>query len=130
MLSSGVVKRCLEECEKSTYKFRIGAVIFKGDRIISSGHNGIRSSSKINNKYKKYENSLHAEQAALMGLDWTKVKGYSILVMKLSPTKKILSNAKPCKICQRILTLVGIKNIFYSNEYGEIVKIKLEDLVE
>ena len=128
MISSGIIKRCLEECEKSTYRFRIGAVIFKGSRIISSGHNGIRSSSQIKSKFKKYENSLHAEQAALMNINWNKVKGCSILVLKISKTKKQLSNAKPCPLCQKLLAHIGTHNIYYSNEMGEIVYSKLEDL--
>ena len=128
MISSGIIKRCLEECEKSTYRFRIGAVIFKGSRIISSGHNGIRSVSQIKDKFKKYENSLHAEQAALMNIDWNKVKGCSILVMKISPSKGILSMSKPCEICQKLLEHIGIKTIYYSNEKGEIVREKLENL--
>ena len=128
MISSGIIKRCLEECEKSTYRFRIGAVIFKGSRIISSGHNDIRSTSQIKDKYKKFENSLHAEQAALMNIDWSKVKGCSILVIKISSSKGILSMAKPCKICQKLLTHIGIHNVYYSNEKGEIIKSKLEDL--
>lgn len=122
MISSGIIKRCLEECEKSTYRFRIGAVIFKGSRIISSGHNGIRSVSQIKDKFKKYENSLHAEQAALISIDWNKVKGCSILVMKISPSKGTLSMALPCEMCRAILNHVGIKNIYYTNQKGEIVK--------
>ena len=44
-LRAGIIKRCLEECETSTYRFRMGAVIFNKKAIISSGHNDIRSSS-------------------------------------------------------------------------------------
>ena len=124
MISSGIIKRCLEECEKSQYRFHIGAVIFNSKRIISSGHNGIRSSANIKNKYKHYENALHAEQAALLNVNWNKVKGCSILVLKISKTKKQLSNAKPCSMCIAILHHVGIKDIYYSNEHGEIVKYK------
>ena len=122
MISSGIIKRCLEECEKSTYRFRIGAVIFKGSRIISSGHNGIRSVFQIKNKFKKYENSLHAEQSALMNIDWSKVKGCSIPVMRNSPSKRILGMSEPCETCMGILNHVGIKNIYYTNHKGEIVK--------
>lgn len=122
MLYSGIIKRCLEECEKSKYRFKIGAVIFKGSRIISSGHNGIRSTAQIKNKFKKYENSLHAEQAALMNINWNTVKGCSILVMKISPSKGIFGMALPCEMCRTILNHVGIKNIYYTNKNGEIVK--------
>lgn len=125
-ITVGIIKRCLEECEQSTYRFKIGAVVFSGKRIISSGHNGIRSSS-IHKKYKVYENSLHAEQSALLGADWRKLKNCSILVMKCSKTTKQISNAKPCIFCMSMLKHIGIKDIYYSNEHGEIIKLQ-EDI--
>ena len=126
-ITSGIIKLCLLESEKSNYRFKIGAVVFKGSRILSSGHNEIRSSS-IPSKHKLYNNSVHAEQAALLGTDWNKLKGCSILVMRCSKTKGNLSNAKPCPLCQKLLAHIGIRNIYYSNEMGEIVHAKLEDL--
>ena len=63
-ITSGIIKLCLLESEKSNYRFKIGAVVFKGSRILSSGHNEIRSVRYINNRYKTYLNTLHAEQAA------------------------------------------------------------------
>ena len=104
-------------------------VIFSnGGRIISKGHNGIRSSAQIKDKFKKWNNSLHAEQAALMNIDWNKVKGCSALILKVSKTKHQLSNAKCCPMCEEMLRHVGIKNIYYSNEEGEIVMEKLNNL--
>ena len=123
-LRAGIIKRCLEECETSTYRFKMGAVIFNKKAIISSGHNDIRSSS-IPDKYKVWPNSIHAEQDALLGTDWNKLKGCSILVMKCSKTLKQLSNAKPCPMCMKVLEHVGIKDIYYSNEQGEIVKVRV-----
>ena len=126
-ITSGVIKLCLLESEKSNYRFKIGAVVFKGSRILSSGHNEIRSSN-IPSKHKLYNNSVHAEQAALLGTDWNKLKGCSILVIRCSKTKGNLSNAKPCPLCQKLLAHIGIRNIYYSNEMGEIVHAKLEGL--
>lgn len=122
MLTSGIINRAIEECRLSTFKVHLGAVVFKGKRIISSGHNGIRSSS-INNKYKNWLNALHAEQAALLGLDWNKLSGYSILVLRISKTKEILGNAKPCSMCQELIRTIGIKDVYYSDEFGQIVKL-------
>lgn len=121
-MTSGIIKRVLEECNMSSYRFRIGAVVFKGKRIISSGHNAIRSST-ISPKYRFWPNSLHAEQAALLGINWSTLRGCSILVIKISKTQGLMSNAKPCRICMNLLDYVGIKNIYYSNEQGEIVKL-------
>ena len=122
-LRAGIIKRCLEECETSTYRFRMGAVIFNKKTIISSGHNDIRSSS-IPDKYKVWPNSIHAEQDAVFNYkDWSKLKGCSILVLKLSKVTKQLSNAKPCPTCLELLRFVGIKTIHYSNQFGNIIQI-------
>lgn len=124
MLSTGIIKRAIQEAEKSSYKIHIGAVIFKNNSIISSSHNQIRS-SRISNKHKDFVNSLHAEQAAILKVkDWSTLKGCSILVVKVSNTLKLLSNAMPCNICQSMLSHVGIKNIFYSDIQGQIIKFK------
>lgn len=126
MLTSGIVKRCLKEIEKSNnpnYKF--GAVIFKNGRIINSGHNQFRSSS-IPRKYKKFEDSLHAEQAAILGIDWGILKNASILVMKTNRSGNF-SISFPCSYCYNSLKYVGVKWIFYTNRKGEIMKEKIKN---
>ncbi len=123
-LTAGIIKACMEECDKSKYYYHLGCVLYaKGGKIISTGHNQIRSTRQIKDKYQKWTNALHAEQAALMNIDWNKVKGCSALVLKVSKTEKKLSNAKPCPMCQAIFKHVGIKDIYYSNSDGEIVKL-------
>lgn len=123
MLYNNVLKRAILEANKSTYEYRIGAVVFKGKRIFGSGHNGIRSSS-ISMKYKNWEESLHAEQSALLNLDWNKLKGCSILVYRTNRSGKI-GMAKPCPMCSKLIKYVGIKNIYYTNENGEIILEKV-----
>lgn len=123
MLYSNVLKLAIAESSKSTYDYKIGAVVFKGKRIFGSGHNGIRSSA-ISMKYKNWEESLHAEQAALLNLDWNKLKGCSILVYRTNRLGKV-GMAKPCPMCSKLIKYVGIKNIYYSNERGEIVMEKV-----
>ena len=122
---TSIIKACVDEANKSTYKVKVGAVVFKGKRIIARGHNGVRSSS-IKNKYKNYINSLHAEQSALLGLDWDTLGGYSILVLRVSDAGK-LCNSKPCRMCSQLLKHVGIRNIYYSTVSGEIVKEKYNE---
>ena len=125
-ITSGIIKLAIDEAEKSVYRFRVGAVVFKGSRILSSGHNGIRS-SRIHPFYKKYNNACHAEQDAILNIkDWSTIKGCSILVVKISKKIGILSNARPCSMCQELLRYTGIKTMFYSNTNGEIISEKLE----
>ena len=123
-ITSGIIKRCLEECEKSTYRFRIGAVIFSSKRIISSGHNEIRSVRYINNRYKTYLNTLHAEQAALLHLDWNKLKNASICIIRTTQNGT-LGNAYPCPMCMGLIQHVRIKTIWYSDADGNIVSTKV-----
>lgn len=124
-MTSGILKLAIEEAEKSTnYPYRVGAVVFKSSRIISSGHNQVRSNS-ICKKYKIYDESLHAEQDALLGLEWSKLKNCSICVIRMNSSGN-LSMGKPCKMCWNILKFVGIKNVYYSSYTGTIVKEKIK----
>lgn len=118
-LTAGVIKEAIYQAELSKYRFRVGAVIFKGSRIISSGHNGVRSSS-IHPAYKEYPNSLHAEQAALLNLDWSSLSRVSILIVRINPSGE-LRLAQPCPMCSKLLDYIGIKRIYYSTQTGEIV---------
>lgn len=123
MLYSNIIKKAINEANKSTYNPKIGAVVFKGKRIYGSGYNDIRSSS-ISRKYKKWEESLHAEQSALLNLDWNKLKGASILVYRMNKVGQV-GMAKPCSMCRKLIEYIGIKNIYYTNQNGEIVLEKV-----
>ncbi len=127
MIRIGILNLCLKELKKSNNpNYKIGAVIFKGSRIISSGFNKFRSSS-IPLKYRKYEDSLHAEQSALLNADnWKLLKNSSILVIRLNKSGN-LSMSFPCQYCYNSLEYVGIKWIYFSNRKGEILKEKLSD---
>ena len=120
-MTSGILKLAIEEAETVSYRFRVGAVLFKGSRILASGHNGIRS-SRIHPLHKQYNNSLHAEQNAILNIkDWSTLKGCSILVVKISKTRGVFSMARPCEMCQDLLRHVGIKSMYYTNGNGEII---------
>ena len=130
-LTVGIIERCISEARKSNYKFKIGAVIFKGSRIISSSHNYIRSCSAIKPQYRKWFNSLHAEQAAILNSgDWSKLKGCDILVMKISKTEEHISNAMPCEFCMASLIKVGIKRVYYSDDNGNISTIDIRKIIK
>lgn len=125
MLTSGIIKQCIKEAESSNYKLKVGCVIFKGKRIISSGHNGNRS-CRIHPKYQDYPNSLHAEQDALIGMDWNSLRKCNILVLRLCPSGK-LAESRPCSKCFSLLKYVGIKNIYYSTRSGTIEYCNIND---
>jgi deoxycytidylate deaminase len=55
------------------------------------------------------------------------LKKLNILVIRVN-SKNELVNSKPCENCIYYLRLYGIKNVYYSNENGEIVKEKITDI--
>lgn len=125
-LTVGILNQAIKEASMSKAKVKVGAVIFKGKKIISSGHNDIRH-HRIHPKYQDYPNALHAEQDALIGIDWNNVRGCSIIVIRVNPTGK-LAESRPCDKCYELLKYVGIKKIFYSCPTGEILSCLLKDL--
>ena len=125
----GVLKKAIEEAELSEYHpYKIGAVVFKGSRILSSGHNELRGNGKIHPKYKNFENSLHAEQAAILNLkEWEKAKGANILIIRLNKSGN-LSLGYPCPMCQQMIKHLGLNKVFYSDRQGHISMTKVCNL--
>lgn len=119
-----ILKKAIEQAENSTQRFGLGAVIFKGSSIFGSGCNDKRSSN-IPNQYKRFPHSFHAEVSALQDVqNWDKLKGTSIIVIRLNKAGKICSSF-PCKYCIQSLQYVGVKWVYYSNKYGEIKRSRI-----
>jgi len=118
VIKNSILNRAIDEAEKSKHNYRIGAVVFKGAKIFGVGHNAFRSNG-IHPKYQVWKGSLHAEQAAVLGLDWAKLKGTSMLVVRVTKTGK-LAMAKPCQVCMSLINYLGIKNLYYSDRNGTI----------
>lgn len=123
MLTSGIIKKSVKQAEKSNmYPFKVGSVIFKGNRILSYGYNKKGFCGKIHPKYRNPYDSIHAEQAAIINAkDWEKLKGSSILVVRLCRSG-VLSMSYPCEMCMEMIKYVGIKEIYYTNHNSEIIR--------
>lgn len=125
MIRIGILNQALDEVQKSRYyPYRVGAVVFKGPRVLSAGHNKYGPCSRIHPKYRMNLTTTHAEQDALIGLNWGKIRGSEILVIRCGRDGRLLM-ARPCKICFNLILHVGVKAIYYSNRNGEIVREKL-----
>jgi cytidine deaminase len=54
---------------------------------------------------------------------------FKLIVIRVSmEDQQTLKNSMPCKYCRDYLLNVGFKTIFCSNDDGDIVKVKLNDL--
>lgn len=123
MVDKKILKKAIEVASKSDYYVKVGAVIFNGKKIISSGFNEIRYHSKLHPKFKTWHNSLHAEQKAIITSKHN-LKRYSILVIRVNNNGEMLL-ARPCRNCQKYLKYVGIKKVYYSNNNGSITKERI-----
>ena len=125
-----------EEAEKSSFpRFHVGAVLVYKGYVLSSAHNSEKEApiQKKYNHYRHFKNyhshvpvkhSLHAEIAAIKKIpypvaqqvDWRKVKLYTYRIALGLPCEKGL--ARPCAACMQCIKDMGIRDIYYSTDYG------------
>lgn len=122
MVKASIIKTAIKEAQKSTHKqFPVGAVIFKGNKIISKGFNSIRHCSKIKPQFKEWYNSLHAEQQAIISTH-KNIKGCDILVVRIKKDGSF-GLAKPCDMCESFIMYKKIRNVYYTTDEGTIEKL-------
>ena len=120
-LSVGLINRCIDEANESTYVQKVGAVIFKNGNIMTSGHNAVRSNAKVPFKYRsEWDNSYCAEKDALMKMKLEDIKGCHILVIRINNNGE-LRLSRPCDTSMDMIRDAGIKKIWFVNKQGEIV---------
>lgn len=88
---------------------QLGAVIVKGNRVISIGFNKTCTHPKSNHPYKR----LHAEIAAILKAGRTDLQGACIYVYRENK-QGIPSNSMPCASCWSAIQEVGIRQVYYS----------------
>lgn len=111
-----MIRLALKVAEKSQHKFRTGVVIAIGSRIISIGINKYRTHpQQINCHTNMNSNSIHAELDAIISCH--SPLGATIYVARI--LKDGTSGlSKPCKTCQGIIELYGIKKVVYTTHDG------------
>jgi deoxycytidylate deaminase len=117
--------RAIKEAEESTYtKHKVGAVIFKGKRIISVGRNWAHKwVSSVPAHFKKWPTSIHAEVDALIKAG-PHSEGNSILVVRIGNSGNLLL-AHPCVYCEAYMHHCGIRKVYYSTNEGTIESYRL-----
>ena len=113
------------QAEKSVSRFRLGAVLARKNRAISTGYNDMRKTHTLMQKYnhdKTWAPGLHAEVDACIGVPRAELLASDLYVVRILKSGKV-ALAKPCKICQRFIADVGIHAVYYSindNEWGSM----------
>jgi dCMP deaminase len=106
-------------------RIKVGAVLVKNDRIVSTGYNGVpkgmihcedyfKENEYTDEKHRefsiKYE--LHAEQNLLA----------EALKNNINPEGgKVYLTLSPCGMCAKLLLATGIKEVYYLEEYDRDV---------
>ena len=112
-----------KEALKSKHKqHRLGAVIVKGHRILSTGFNEIRPSHVIGTE------TLHAEASAVLKLlkenRLHDLAGAEMYVTRFTEGGAV-GLAMPCVHCMGLVSSVGIRRLHYTTDFGTTETIKL-----
>lgn len=104
------MRAAMSEAAKSTHRFRLGAAVAKGKRVLVKAHNTTKTHPRFGSG--EY-NTLHAEsnaiyKAARQGID---LEGATIYVFRANNNL-----AKPCPRCMELIEKHGIKKVVYSGE--------------
>jgi len=117
-----MLKQAIRAASESVfYRARTGAVIAKGKRILSTGHNRIGYSKWLPDR--PYPESIHAEQDAIIKLlkkrKLNDLAGATIYVSRVN-SAGAARLAKPCVHCANLIRAVGISAVVYTTNDGVV----------
>lgn len=98
--------------------FKLGAVLFDKGVIINAKGN----TRKTHPGLRYYTNwpILHAESRCILSHGLDNCNGLELLVVRINKAG-LLTMAKPCPVCQELVSDVKIKRVWYSDWEGRIV---------
>ena len=105
--------------ESKFYRARVGAVVVKGNRILSTGCNRIGFSKYLRDR--TYSCSVHAEQQAILQL--LKARRMNDLIGATIYVSRIGRNgsmrlSRPCNNCSNLIRAVGISRVVFTTNEG------------
>ena len=103
-------------------KVGIGAVIIKGNFIVSTGVNKIKTHTQQHRHNMKYSfmaptPRMHAEVDALISSRFYDLTGCEVFVYRENSDGG-LANCRPCAACLGALTNAGVKHFYYTTDEG------------
>ncbi|MFF4410639.1 hypothetical protein [Streptomyces sp. NPDC001404] len=101
----------LKEASRSTCRFRVGAVLVKGGRILSRSCNRRRNSPHTDFRHATF----HAEEMLMRSTDAP--RRAVVYVARLGNSGVPLL-ARPCLRCQRLLQSCGVTVVHYTTDAG------------
>lgn len=106
----------LESFKSDHPEYKIGAVVVRKNKILSFGHNVLRTHPKSLHKYKY----IHAEFMAIINIDQKHFSHGEIYIFRQN-SQGVPALSRPCSSCAELIRLSGIKKIYYTG-YGEYLQ--------
>ena len=109
------VDKAVEEAQKSSYRIKVGCILYRKNRIYSRGHNDpLKSARKLHPHFQKWPGSIHAEVDAILHAR-RNLEGCNALIVRINRFGQFRLS-KPCAHCLSYLERVGIKKITYTTD--------------
>ncbi len=104
------------------HRHHLGAVIVRGNRVLSTGYNEIRYSKELR------KSNIHAEESAIVKLlkarRQNELVGADIYVSRVCPSGRS-GLAAPCASCNALIRSVGINRVFYTTDTDTVEEYKV-----
>jgi hypothetical protein len=99
------------------------AFLIRCGKIVHIGTNSCKSHPEtLKYDYKDHQKvGIHAELSVCMKSGKENLKDYSMVVLRVD-RKGNLANSKPCCGCQSVIKQFNIREVWYSDSKGEVVK--------
>jgi deoxycytidylate deaminase len=111
MNMDNIIKEAVRQSQKTSYVFRLGAVIFDRHRIISGGYNRVFSYGSNDNQ------GNCAETLAIRKAPSKLMRGATLLVCRVNSSGSF-GMSKPCIRCRKLIVKSGISKVIYSTPDG------------
>src|SRR3990167_11544742 len=115
-----MIRIAIKIAHESKFKrARVGAVVVRGNRVLSTGCNRIGFSKYLPDRL--FRESVHAEAQAILELlkhkRGNELVGSNMYVSRIN-NSGIARFSRPCSACQLLIEAVGIRKVFYTTNQG------------
>lgn len=124
-LKNRIINQSRKFYDKNGDTYQHYSFLVDGNKIISWGKNNKKKSHPFSARHGYTYFKIHSELAAIKEFPYSlaELEGlYSMVNVRLNKKLEIML-AAPCFQCIRMLDFFGIREIIYSNEKGEFVKL-------
>ena len=101
--------------------FKVGAVLYDGPRVLQARFNEYKTHT-ILSRFSNFPH-LHAESSCLIHHGLDQCSDLDLLVVRIGFNDSRLLNSRPCSVCSKLILYSKLRNVYFSNEKGDIEKL-------